>query len=90
MLRCPKCENEDEFIVEEHLWQRSRIQCDPDGESYTFLDVEEFLQLDEWGEIECTTCGHRSEEETLRDAYLRVHPDEDEPLPYTLVDASIS
>lgn len=92
MLRCPKCTNEDEFIVQEHLWQRTRIQCDPDGASYTFIEEVEFLQLDEWGTIECVACSHLSDEHELRLTYEEAHPgeDDDTPIPYTLVDASVS
>jgi Zn finger protein HypA/HybF involved in hydrogenase expression len=88
MLRCPACGNEDEFVVEEHLWQRSRIQCDT--ESYTFIEDVEFLVLEEWGEIECMSCSHRSDEQTMREGYFLAHGYDADgaPIPYTLVDAS--
>lgn len=92
MLQCPQCQNQDEFIVTEQIVQRTRIACDPDGFSYTFVEEVEFLEVCEWEEITCVACGYASDEDAMRQCYDAAHGMDADglPIPFTLVDASIT
>jgi len=88
MIRCPECGNEDRFIVTESVRQRSLIETDGPY-SYILIQVEENLDVIAWELIECAPCGQVFSEEDGRALYDEAH-DDDAPITYTLVDASIT
>lgn len=88
MLKCPSCANEEDFDVIECLWQRTRIACSADG-SYTFINEEEFISVEEWGDITCIACSKVYGEDELRTCFNLAHgQDEDseerdgDPIPF--------
>lgn len=88
MLRCTQCGSADEFTVEERCRHTIRIRCSPAWE-YTFVEEEEFLDIMAWGTVTCCTCQAVMDSEDAKAAYGGAH-DETRPIPYTLVDASVS
>lgn len=98
MLRCIQCGSEGEFLVDELAWHSIRVRsgntntCDgaTDWSDYTYVDDEEFQEVKEWGDVTCCACKHVMGEEKAKQACEWAHPAITVPIPYTLVDASIT
>lgn len=89
MLRCVHCGSEDEFLVDEMCTHTIRIRCGNDWE-YTFVEEEEFLDIKAWGSVICQACDSDMDSEDAKACYDQAHGEDSDPIPYTLVDASVS
>jgi hypothetical protein len=89
MLRCIQCGSEDEFLVDELCRHTIRIRCAGDWE-YTFVEEEEFIEVEAWADATCCTCQAVMDSEDAKAEYDEAHGEDVHPIPYRLVDASES
>lgn len=89
MLRCIACGAEGKFEVEELARRTIVVQSLSDWD-YHFEEEVELIDIMAWGEATCLTCQHTQDSEEAKAAYDEAHGEDVLPIPYTLVDASIS
>lgn len=85
MLRCTQCGSEDEFLVDEVLHHTILVQVGPLAYDYLVKETVDIHSSD-WDWVECQACQQKMQAHEAQDAYA----DHDTPIPFTLVDPSVS